>query len=80
MVPDGHIELTAHAISLDWFATPDGLVQMACRYPRLQGILWDELGEKLDESPCCDSSPGGSDDKEAASATALRDMSVDRQS
>ena len=51
MVPDGHIELTAHPISLDWFATPDGLVQMACCYPRLQGILWDELGEKLDEIP-----------------------------
>jgi 5-formyltetrahydrofolate cyclo-ligase len=51
VVPDGHIEMTAHDISLNWFATPDGLVQTACRYVRPQGILWDALGEKLDEIP-----------------------------
>ena len=51
VVPDGAIEMTAHDISLSWFATPDGLVQTASHHPRPQGILWDELGEKLDEIP-----------------------------
>jgi 5-formyltetrahydrofolate cyclo-ligase len=51
VVPEGAIEMTAHDISLNWFATPDGLVQTASRYSRPQGILWDELGEKLDEIP-----------------------------
>jgi 5-formyltetrahydrofolate cyclo-ligase len=51
VVPDGAIEMTAHDISLSWFAVPDGVVQTASRYARPQGILWDELGEKLDEIP-----------------------------
>jgi 5-formyltetrahydrofolate cyclo-ligase len=51
VVPDGAIEMTAHDISLSWFATPEELVQTASRYPRPQGILWDELAEKLDEIP-----------------------------
>jgi 5-formyltetrahydrofolate cyclo-ligase len=51
VVPDHTIEMTAHDISLSWFATPAGVVQTADRYPRPQGILWDELGEKLDEIP-----------------------------
>jgi 5-formyltetrahydrofolate cyclo-ligase len=51
VVPDGAIEMTAHDISLNWFATPEGIVQTTSRYPRPQGVLWDELGEKLDEIP-----------------------------
>jgi 5-formyltetrahydrofolate cyclo-ligase len=51
VVPDGAIEMTTHDIALSWFATPEGLVQTASRYPRPQGILWDELGAKLDEIP-----------------------------
>jgi hypothetical protein len=43
--------MTTHDIPLSWFATPDGLVQTAGRYPRPQGILWDELGAKLDDIP-----------------------------
>jgi len=30
---------------------PDGTIQTASRYPRPQGVLWEELGEKLDEIP-----------------------------
>ena len=51
VVPDGAIEMTAHDISLSWFATPEGVVQTTSRYPGPQGILWDELGKKLDEIP-----------------------------
>ena len=51
VVPDRAIEMTAHDISLSWFATPEGVVQTASRYPRPQGVLWAELGEKLDEIP-----------------------------
>jgi 5-formyltetrahydrofolate cyclo-ligase len=51
VVPDGVIEMTAHDISLNWFATPEGIVQTTSRYPRPQGVLWDELGEKLDDIP-----------------------------
>jgi 5-formyltetrahydrofolate cyclo-ligase len=51
VVPEGAIEMTAHDISLDWYATPEGVVQATSRYPRPQGIFWPELGEKLDEIP-----------------------------
>jgi 5-formyltetrahydrofolate cyclo-ligase len=51
VVSDGVIEMTAHDISLSGFATSEGLVQTAHCYPRPQGILWDELGEKSDEIP-----------------------------
>jgi 5-formyltetrahydrofolate cyclo-ligase len=51
VVPEGMIEMMAHDISLNWFATPEGVVQTASRYPRPPGILWDALGEKLDEIP-----------------------------
>jgi len=51
VVPDGVIEMTAHDISLNWFATPEGVVPTASPYPRPTGILWDELGDKLDEIP-----------------------------
>jgi 5-formyltetrahydrofolate cyclo-ligase len=51
VVPDGAIAMTSHDISLSWFATPEGVVQTENRYPRPQGILWDELGEKLAEIP-----------------------------
>jgi 5-formyltetrahydrofolate cyclo-ligase len=51
VVLDGAIEMTAHDISLNWFATPEGIVQTTSRYPRPQGVLWDELGEKLDDIP-----------------------------
>jgi hypothetical protein len=43
--------MTAHDISLNGFATPEGLVQTTSRYPRPQGVLWDELGEKLNDIP-----------------------------
>lgn len=51
VVSDGAIEMTAHDISLSWFATPAGLVTTDRGFPRPVGILWDELGDKLDEIP-----------------------------
>lgn len=43
--------MTAHDISLDWFAMPEGLVQTAYCYPRPPEILWDAVGEKLHDIP-----------------------------
>jgi 5-formyltetrahydrofolate cyclo-ligase len=51
IVPEGSIEMTTHDIALSWFATPEGLVETLRRYPSPEGILWGELGEKLDEIP-----------------------------
>jgi len=51
VVPDGEIEMTPHDISLNWFATPDEIVETLGDYPRPSGILWEELGEKLNEIP-----------------------------
>jgi 5-formyltetrahydrofolate cyclo-ligase len=51
VVPDGAIEMTGHDISLNWFATPEELVHTASGHLRPQGILWDELGDKLNEIP-----------------------------
>jgi 5-formyltetrahydrofolate cyclo-ligase len=51
VVPEGSIEMTAHDIALSWFATPEGLVEILGHYPSPEGILWDKLGEKLDEIP-----------------------------
>jgi 5-formyltetrahydrofolate cyclo-ligase len=51
IVPDGTIEMTAHDISLSCFATPEGIEQTDGHHPRPIGILWDELGDKLDEIP-----------------------------
>jgi 5-formyltetrahydrofolate cyclo-ligase len=51
VVPDGTIEMTAHDISLSWFATPEGVVNADGCYPRPVGVLWDELGGKLHEIP-----------------------------
>jgi 5-formyltetrahydrofolate cyclo-ligase len=51
VVSEGSIQMTAHDIALSWFATPEGLVETRRHYPAPRGILWDELGEKLDEIP-----------------------------
>jgi 5-formyltetrahydrofolate cyclo-ligase len=51
VVSESSIEMTAHDIALSWFATPEGVVETLRRYPSPEGILWDELGEKLDEIP-----------------------------
>ena len=51
IVPDGEIEMKPHDISLNWFATADEIVETQCHYPRPSGILWEEMGEKLDEIP-----------------------------
>jgi 5-formyltetrahydrofolate cyclo-ligase len=51
IVPEGAIPMTAHDISLNWFATPEGVMATQNRYPRPPGILWQELGDKLDDIP-----------------------------
>ncbi len=51
IVTEGEIEMTSHDISLNWIATPEGIMIANGRYPRPPGVLWDELGEKLDEIP-----------------------------
>jgi 5-formyltetrahydrofolate cyclo-ligase len=51
IVTAGDIEMTRHDISLNWIATPQGILRTDGRYPRPPGVLWDELGEKVDEIP-----------------------------
>ena len=51
VVPEGQIEMKPHDISLDWFATPEELVSTGRHHPRPSGILWEELGEKLEAIP-----------------------------
>ncbi len=51
VVPEGEIHMTPHDISLNWFATPEEVVETPSSHPRPQGILWEELGEKLAEIP-----------------------------
>jgi 5-formyltetrahydrofolate cyclo-ligase len=51
VVPGGEIQMRAHDISLNWFATPEEIVETHCVYPQPSGILWDQLGEKLEEIP-----------------------------
>lgn len=51
IVAAGDIEMTRHDISLNWIATPQGILRTDGRYPRPPGVLWDELGEKLAEIP-----------------------------
>jgi 5-formyltetrahydrofolate cyclo-ligase len=51
IVAAGDIEMTRHDISLNWIATPQGILRTDGRYPRPLGVLWDELGEKVDEIP-----------------------------
>lgn len=50
-VVDEPIPMTRHDIVLDFFATPQELVQCQPAYPRPQGIYWEELGEKLEQVP-----------------------------
>jgi 5-formyltetrahydrofolate cyclo-ligase len=51
VVAEREIAMTRHDISLDWIATPQGIMTTDGRYPRPTGVLWDELAEKLDEIP-----------------------------
>ncbi len=45
------VPMTRHDIVLDFFATPQELVQCQPAYPKPQGIYWEELGEKLEQVP-----------------------------
>jgi 5-formyltetrahydrofolate cyclo-ligase len=51
IVAEGEIEMTMHDISLNRIVTPQGTMTVDGRYPRPPGVLWDELGEKLDGIP-----------------------------
>jgi 5-formyltetrahydrofolate cyclo-ligase len=51
VVAKGDIEMTDHDISLSWVATPEEVFQTDSCHPQPIGILWDELGKKLDEIP-----------------------------
>ena len=51
-VIDGGIPMTVHDIPLQFFATPDGLVECEGRFDRPRGVYWDRLpDEKIDEIP-----------------------------
>ena len=43
ILPDGAIPMTAHDLSLDWIATPNGLIECERAFARPSGVLWDEL-------------------------------------
>ena len=48
---EGAIPMTSHDISLDYIGTPEELIRCEASYPRPSGIIWDDVGEKLDEVP-----------------------------
>ena len=48
---DEDLPMTDHDISLDYIGMPGELVKCPRPFPRPKGILWEALGEKLDEIP-----------------------------
>lgn len=51
IVPEGQIQMMEHDIPVNYFATPDEVVQTDFPYPRPSGIFWEKLGDKLGEIP-----------------------------
>lgn len=51
IVPGDQIEMTTHDIPLDWLATPEKIIKTNCPLSRPPGILWAELGDKLNQIP-----------------------------
>ena len=45
------LPMTPHDISLDYIGTLEELVRCEGEYRRLLGIIWEDLGDKLDEAP-----------------------------
>ncbi len=45
------LPMTAHDISVDYIGTPEDLVACDGGFQRPEGIIWEDLGEKLDEVP-----------------------------
>ena len=45
------LPMTAHDISLDYIGMPEELVACAGEFRRPAGIIWGDLGDKLDEVP-----------------------------
>ena len=50
LLPDD-LPMTPHDISLDYIGMPDELVTCDGEFRRPPGIIWEDLGEKLDEVP-----------------------------
>lgn len=50
LLPDD-LPMTSHDISLDYIGLPDELVNCEGEFRRPAGIMWDDLGEKIDEAP-----------------------------
>ena len=45
------LPMTSHDISLDYIGTPEELIVCDGEFSRPSGIIWERLGEKLDEVP-----------------------------
>ena len=45
------IPMTTHDIVLDFFVTPEEVVKCRGAYDRPQGVLWDQVGQKMEEIP-----------------------------
>ncbi len=45
------LPMTSHDISLDYIGTPEELVTCKGELHRPKGIIWDDLGDKIDEVP-----------------------------
>ena len=45
------LPMTSHDISLDYIGTPEELIVCDGEFSRPSGIIWESLGEKLDEVP-----------------------------
>ena len=51
IVSGDQVRMTTHDVPLNWIITPERIIKTSCHYLRPTGILWDELGEKLNEIP-----------------------------
>ena len=47
----GDLPMTSHDISLDFIGTPEELVECEGGVHRPKGIIWEDLGDKLEEVP-----------------------------
>ena len=50
LLPD-ELPMTSHDISLDYIGMPEELVKCEGEFHRPAGIIWEDLGEKLEEVP-----------------------------
>ncbi len=49
IVGNGDIAMTDHDIAVDWICTPDGVIRCHRTFRRPRGVIWEDIGSKIDE-------------------------------